>query len=59
MECRFLPKGFSTPAVINVYGDKVVNVLWKGAYPLCFMIKNKDIADSYKRWFDILWRHSK
>ena len=59
MECRFLPKGFTTPAVINVYGDRVVNVLWKGDYPLCFMVKNKDIADSYKQWFDILWRHSK
>ena len=59
MECKFLPKGFTTPAVINVYGDRVVNVLWKGDYPLCFMVKNKDIADSYKRWFDIIWKHSK
>jgi len=58
-EKRFLPKEYSTPTVINVYGDRVVSVLWKGDNPLCFMIINKDIADSYRKWFDLLWKSSK
>jgi len=56
METRFIPKEYSSPAVINVYGDRVVNVLWDGDVPMCFMIINKDIADSYRKWFGLLWK---
>ena len=56
METKFLPKEYSSPAVINIYGDKVVNVLWKEDNPICFMIINKDIADSYRKWFKLLWK---
>jgi len=59
METRFLPKEYSSPAVINVYGDRVVNVLWKEDNPTCFMIINKDIADSYRKWFKLLWKLAK
>lgn len=59
METKFLPKGYSSPAVINVYGDRVVNVLWEGDNPTCFMIINKKIADSYRKWFKLLWETSK
>ena len=58
MESKFLPKGYSSPVVVNIYGDKVVNVLWKGDYPLCFMIKNKDVANTYRKWFELLWEKS-
>jgi predicted transcriptional regulator len=59
METRFLPKEYSSPAVINIYADRVVNVLWKGDNPICFMVINKDIADAYRKWFDLLWNNSK
>ena len=59
METKFLPKEYSSPAVINIYGDKVVNVLWKGDNPVCFMIINKEIADSYRKWFKLLWKTAK
>ena len=59
METKFLPKEYSSPAVINIYADRVVNVLWKGNNPLCFMIINKDIADSYRKWFELLWKYSR
>ena len=58
-EFRELPEGYSTPAVINIYGDRVVNVLWKEDIPLCFMIINKDIADSYRKWFELMWKMNK
>jgi len=59
METKFLPKQYSSPAVINIYGNRVVNVLWQGENPICFMIINKKIADSYRKWFDLLWNYSK
>jgi len=58
-EMRFLPKEIESPAVINIYGDRVVNVLWKGKSPLCFMLINKEIADSYRKYFSFLWKSSK
>lgn len=58
-EIRSFPKGYSTPAVINIYGDRVVNVLWQNGIPLCFMIINKGIADSYRKWFELLWKNAK
>ena len=59
METKFLPKEYSSPAVINIYADRVVNVLWQGENPICFMIINKEIADSYRKWFNLLWKYSK
>ena len=59
LEIRFLPKDIENPSIINIYGDRVVNVLWKGRYPLCFMLINKEIADSYRNYFGWLWKISK
>jgi len=57
-EVKYLPKGYSTPTVINVYSDRVVTVLWQDNIPLCFMIINKAVADSYRKWFQLLWKFS-
>lgn len=57
-DSRYLPEHISNPAVINIYGDRVVNVLWKGDYPLCFVMVNRDIADAYRKYFDLLWKVS-
>ena len=58
-ETRFLPEEIESPAIINIYGDRVVNVLWKKDYPICFLLINKEIADSYRKYFEYLWRVSK
>lgn len=58
MTYKFLPKGYETPTVVNVYGDRVVTVVWEGALPFCVMIKHHKIANSYKRWFKLLWQAS-
>jgi sugar-specific transcriptional regulator TrmB len=55
-DVRFLPEEFESPALINIYGDRVVDVLWKGSEPLCFMLINKDIADAYRQYFNYLWK---
>jgi len=53
---RILPRGYESKGVINIFGDKVAIVLWKEKYPSGFLIDNKDIADSYRKWFDLLWK---
>lgn len=58
-ETKFLPEELESPAVINIYGDRVVNVLWKKKYPLCFLLINKEIANSYRKYFNYLWKIAK
>jgi len=54
-EGRFLSKEFENPVVINIYGDRVVTVIWEGNYPLCFMLINKGASDAYRKYFNYLW----
>ena len=56
---KFLPEEIESPAVINIYGDRIVNLVWKKNYPICFMLINKEIADSYRDYFEWLWNISK
>ncbi|MBI2047396.1 hypothetical protein HYT26_04525 [Candidatus Pacearchaeota archaeon] len=58
-EGKVLPKGFDSNGVMNIFGNKVAIVLWKEKYPTGFMIDNKDIADAFRKWFELLWNYSK
>jgi sugar-specific transcriptional regulator TrmB len=53
-EARWLPKEFDTRVSTNIYGDKVAIVIW-GPEPIAILIKNKDIALTYRKYFDALW----
>ncbi len=55
---RYVPKEYSSPAATNIYGDKVAIVLWSED-PIAIVIKNKEIADGYKKYFDLLWKVAK
>lgn len=59
MEGRILPKGYESNGVVNIFGNKVAIVLWKEKHPSGFLIDNKDIADSYRKWFDLIWKLAK
>jgi len=53
---KVLPKGYDSNGVVNIFGNKVAIVLWKEKYPTGFMIDNKDIADSFRKWFDLIYK---
>jgi sugar-specific transcriptional regulator TrmB len=56
---RFLPKELSgNPTVIGVYGNKVANWIY-GDNLSAFVIEDKDLAESYRKYFKYLWRISK
>jgi len=52
-ERAFLPKEYSSPNVIWIYGDKVANLLWLEE-PIVFIIENKQLADHYRSYFEML-----
>ncbi len=53
-EYKVLPKILSGPNVIYIYGDKIANVLWLEK-PIAFVIKHKQLAENYKKYFNYLW----
>ena len=55
-DIRFLPEEFEGPVVINIYGDRVANYVWKAGSPTCFLMINEDNADAYRRYFNFLWK---
>lgn len=58
-QTRFLPENIENPAAISIFGDHVVNVVWHQDRPLCFILMNKEIAASYRSYFDYLWKMAK
>jgi len=56
VEHKFLPKEMQNPQTIWIFGDYVAIVLVSLEYPISFLIKNKEIADSYRGYFDLLWK---
>lgn len=57
-EVRYIPKATKSQSVINIYGDKVAIIIWTEP-PEAVIIKNRTAADSFRNYFDILWRNAK
>ncbi|MBS3108779.1 hypothetical protein J4409_02810 [Candidatus Woesearchaeota archaeon] len=57
-EIRYLPKKYSNPVSVNIYSDKTAIILW-ASQPLAILIKNKEIAEGYKNYFELLWKIAK
>lgn len=54
-EGKSLPEGFESNSVVNIFGNKVAIVHWKEKYPTGFLIENKDVADSFRKWFKLIY----
>ena len=39
---------------INIFGNKVAIVLWKERFPTAFVIDNKSVADSFRKWSQLI-----
>ncbi len=49
----------TSPVTTYVYGDKVIIILWEKEKLIAIMINDNDIADSYKSYFNLLWKIAK
>lgn len=56
-EIRYLPQKYANPLAINIYKDKVAIILWKKS-PIVIVIKEKEVADSYRKYFGAMWELS-
>ena len=53
-EVRFMPPDMKTPAAVDIYSDNIgILVLKKN--PVVFLITSKEVADSYRQFFEMFW----
>lgn len=59
-EYKVLPKGSETVGVLDIFGDHIVSFTSDGVGDFgesgkIFVMVNKDLADSYRTWFELIW----
>ncbi len=59
-EYKFLPPGYSTPAVCDIFGNYVVTFTSAdvgnfGEDGMIFVMINEELAESYRTWFKFMW----
>ncbi|MDO8339077.1 MAG: helix-turn-helix domain-containing protein [Candidatus Burarchaeum sp.] len=57
---KFLPKGYSSPTTIVVFGDYVVTFVGVEVgrlpeQPLQFVMRSRKLADGYRKFFQFMW----
>lgn len=57
-EHRYLPGIEESPAVTNIYGDKIAIIIWTDE-PEGIIIENAAAAKAYKSYFDSMWKNAK
>lgn len=55
---RYLEGIEESPAVTNIYGDKIAIIIWTDE-PEGIIIENEAAAKAYKSYFDVMWKNAK
>lgn len=56
VKIKFLPREIQQPQTIWIFDDMIAIILVSPEYPVIFLIDNKEIARSYKEYFNLLWK---
>ena len=54
-EAKYLPGAINSPATTTIYGDKIAFYIWSDPV-LAVLIESKRMAESYRKYFEILWK---
>ncbi|MFH1849213.1 MAG: hypothetical protein ABH879_03415 [archaeon] len=57
---KFLPREYSSPTAVDIFGDYVVTFVGVKPGLLCeepmqFVMKNRQLADGYRKFFQFMW----
>ncbi len=58
-DLRYMPNQYSSRAALRIYGDKVALLLLSEEEPLAVVIKNRAIAEGYRKYFEVMWKAAK
>lgn len=53
-QVRYMPK--TSPTTTYIYGEKVVVIIWEKEKLISIMIKDNDVAESYRSYFKAIWK---
>lgn len=56
---KYLPEHFTTQVSTNIYGDNLAIIIWLAHDPVAIVVRQKDVALTYKKYFDALWKLGK
>ncbi len=56
---RYTPEIYESPASNWIYGNRTVVIFWYKEFPFAIRIIDKNLAESYKNHFKLLWKASK
>ncbi len=54
---KYVPQGFATPSVVNVYGDKTLVIVW-AEEPCALLLKSQAASKNFRNYFEVLWQTS-
>ena len=60
---KFLPKNYSSPTMVDIFGDYVVTFISAGDVgklpeePIQFVMKSRKLADGYRKFWQFMWDH--
>ncbi|MDP7520635.1 MAG: helix-turn-helix domain-containing protein [Candidatus Pacearchaeota archaeon] len=57
-EARYFPSSYNSKISTNICCDKIILILWDMPVS-AIIIENKQVAETYKNYFEILWESSK
>ncbi len=57
-ERQELPKGFNSPMVIFIFGNKIAQILW-GKQSFAFVLESEEIKESFMKYFNHFWKKQK
>lgn len=55
---KYIKKLYDGPSTTNFYGDTVLIVTWS-EQPLVIKVRNKNLAENYKHFFNMIWKLAK
>jgi len=58
-EIKFLPKNIQNPQTIWMFGNKIAIISISIEQPVIFLVDNKETAESYRKYFWLMWKISK
>lgn len=54
-EVKILPKNFSTPTQIFIYGNKSAIAIWSEE-PITILIASSEITEGFRKYFEFMWK---
>ncbi len=58
LQMRFNATVQDTPSTTWIFGDKIAVVVWSDQ-PVVTLIRSKEVAKSYRQFFEVIWKDSK